>query len=188
MAGLTFFNSHTCKTENIYDQTALDYINTLCDKSPEKAMDMADRLKKTASESDDCKFPRDWNYVMYIYNNDYSFIDEYFWDRSSLSEIEALHHAKDEISDKNEFLKYRQIPTRLIYPLLDMRKEYPEQVNKILDNETYKQLFACETEKVSYTDEMREFAEFIKDDIVLYKNIIGKESLRDLIIMKWILL
>ena len=165
LANMTFFNSSKVRTENVYDNTMLKYINKLYQTSPEKAMDMANRLKEYANLSDDYRLPRDWDYVIDIYNNDYDFIEEN--DNYSLSKIEALHHAQNEIPDEMKEMKYclyKGLSARFIYPFLEMSKDYPEQVIEILRNDKYINLFECEHGKVSYSDKMKEFAEFIKDD------------------------
>lgn len=164
LANITYWSIGKNRVDNVYDKTMLKYIGELYKTSPVKAMDMANRLKANVNTSDEYRFPRNWNYLTDIYDNDYDFIEKYFPSSSSLGQIEALHHVKDEISDENEFSKYKPVSARIIYPLLEMRKEYPEQVNEILDNKQYRELFECEKGIVPYSDEMKEFAKFIKND------------------------
>ena len=173
LANVTYHNWGTNRDEKVYDRRTLRQINKLYNESPEKAMDMANRIKAHASSKDYQKLPRDWDYVMDIYKNDYDFITEQLNPDTSLSELEAMHHVKEEVPDEKEYYKYWDFSNELIYPLLEMRKDYPEQVKEILNNNTFRYLLETETfekENVPYSENMKEFAEFIKDHSWTMKN------------------
>lgn len=173
LANVTYHNWGTNRDEKVYDRITLRQIKKLYNESPEKAMDMANRIKAHAHSKDYQKLPRNWDYVMDIYQNDYNFITEQLNPDTSLSKLEAMHHVKEEVPDEKEYYKYWDFSNELIYPLLAMRKDYPEQVKEILNNNTYRYLLETETfekENVPYSENMKEFAEFIKDGSWTMKN------------------
>lgn len=148
----------------VYNNTMLRHITGLAKTSIDKAHDMAYRLRENFVNTPDCGIPNDWKYLIGVYKYDFSFIKNCFND-TPLKDIEALYHAKERTSVSRESaICYYNLPNNLKYLFLDLKEEYPEQVNKILKTKKYADLFGCKASEVPDIKTARRFAELLRDE------------------------
>lgn len=161
----TYYNLDKHAKCRSYTDEALAVLSLLDSKSHEKAVDLAQRLNEKSDNP--LYMPKNWNYLLYIYNDDYDFVKSVYTEVAP-SKIEAMHHVKEE-APKEDFLAYSRLVPEMINKLLYLRKEYPKQVNEILHDKDYLNLFDYRGDKVPENGEIENFFEFIKSDSDIMK-------------------
>ena len=160
------------KHHQIYNLAMLRHITKLAKTSIDKATDMAGRLKENATNMPNCGKPNDWKYLMDIYNKDFSFIQACFPD-TSLKDIEALYHAHERTSSfRKSALNNSTLPNNIKYLMLDLKDEYPKQVDIITATPEYMKLFGNMASNVPDMKTARAFADLLKNEPNLANHIL----------------